>query len=395
MKNVIIVNDFDYVQGGASKVALDTAEILKDSYNVTFFSAVSDNKTKNSKINFVSTNQQEALKDKNKIRGFINGLYNFTAAKELKKLLKEYNPNDTTIHIHGWTKALSSSIFRVAFKKNYKVVLTLHDYFTACPNGGYFNYKENRICKLNPLSIKCNVCNCDSRNYFFKLYRIIRQFIQNKIVKLNTRLEYAIGISDLNMKVLKDNLPNATTRKILNPIDLDLDYSFNIKNDYYLYLGRVSKEKGVEIFASTMQKYNKKAIVVGDGSELERLKIKYPNVSFVGWKDKNEIQKYLKNAKALVLPSLWYEGAPLTPLEAMSFGIPCIISNLCAGREYITNNGYVFDPYVENDLIEKIDMLESNIEKCSLNSFEYVKKYDKDNYLKEISKFYNYILKKK
>ena len=66
--------------------------------------------------------------------------------------------------VAGWTKALSSSVFDVAFKMNFKVVLTLHDYFTACPNGGYFDYKENKICKRKPLSWKCIKCNCDSNS---------------------------------------------------------------------------------------------------------------------------------------------------------------------------------------------------------------------------------------
>ena len=41
VKNVIIINDFNYIQGGASKVAIDTAKILKNNgINVIFFSAV-------------------------------------------------------------------------------------------------------------------------------------------------------------------------------------------------------------------------------------------------------------------------------------------------------------------------------------------------------------------
>ncbi len=387
IKNVIIVNDFDYVQGGASKVALDTAELLKNDYNVIYFSGT--NESTNEDIEFVSTNQKEALKD-NKVRGTINGLYNVKAKNSFSKLLDQYSNEDTIIHVHGWTKLLSSSIFVPAFKKRFKVVVTLHDYFTACPNGGFFNYPKNTICDLKPMSFKCFKCNCDSRNYAFKLYRLIRQDIQNSIIKNN--LKYAIGISDLNIKVLKKLLPGTEIRKIINPIELELKYSYSKKNDYYLYLGRVTKEKGVDVFCKALSKMNKKAIVVGDGSELERLKKEYPNIMFTGWKNKEEVDKYLKGAKALILPSLWYEGAPLTPLEAMSYGVPCIISSVCSGREYITDNGFIFNPYKIGDLEEKINLLEEDIIKYSKNSFEYVKKYDKDNYVKELKKYYNKII---
>ena len=148
VKTVIIVNDFNYIQGGASKVAIDTARILKDNnIRVIFFSAVNKEKEKIEGIEYRFTNQNEALKEKNKLKGFVNGIYNFTAKKEFKELLKTLDKKTTIIHIHGWTKALSSSIFDVAFKMKFKVVVTLHDYFTACPNGGYFNYKTNEICQ--------------------------------------------------------------------------------------------------------------------------------------------------------------------------------------------------------------------------------------------------------
>ena len=389
MKNLIIVNDFDYVQGGASKVALDTAHLLKNKYNVIFFSAVSDGKEKEDGITFVCTNQKEALKEKNKFKGIINGLYNKKAKKEFTKLLNNYSKEDTIIHVHGWTKALSSSVFVPAFKNGFKVVLTLHDYFSACPNGGFFNYKENKICKLKAMSHECKKCNCDSRNYSFKKYRVLRQFIQNRVVKLDKNIKYAIGISDLNISVLKKYLKNAKIEKILNPIDLDLDYTYDKNNDYYLYLGRVSKEKGVDIFCEAFSKLGKKAVVVGDGSELERLKKQYPTITFTGWKNSKDVKKYLKKARALVVPSLWYEGAPLTPLEAMSFGVPCLISNKCSGREYISDNGLTFDPYNLDDLINKINEFELNLEKFSKNSFRYVKKYNKDNYVSEIIKYYS------
>lgn len=390
VENVVIVNDFNYVQGGASKVAIDTARLLKEEIkNIYFFSAVSKKNEEISGIKYISTNQNEALKEKNRIKGFINGIYNFKAKREFEKLLKTLDKEHTVIHVHGWTKALSSSVFDIAFKMNFKVILTLHDYFTACPNGGYFDYKENKICKRKPLSWQCIKCNCDSRNYVFKIYRLIRQFVQNKIVKLPKKLKYAIGISDLSIEVLKPTLnPNIKLEKIYNPIDFDeneekVDYT---KNDYYLYVGRISKEKGVDIFCRAITDLNLKGIVVGDGSEKERLEKEYPNIEFTGWKDSKEVKEYMKKAKCLIFPSLWYEGAPLTPLEAMSLGIPCIISDCCAGREYILNgkNGFIFSNL--KDLKNKL----TNILICKKNDIQIDDLY-RSNYLNNVLKFYSNI----
>lgn len=369
-KTVVIVNDFNFIQGGASKVAIETARILKEEgIKVYFFSAVNKNVDLIDGVEYISTNQNEALKEKNKLKGAINGIYNFKARNKMKTLLKELDRDTTIIHIHGWTKALSSSIFDIAFKMNFKIVLTLHDYFTACPNGGYFNYKQNKICKLKPLSAKCIKCNCDSRNYGFKIYRIIRQIVQNKIVKLNDRLENVISISEMSEKILKNTLgKNTKITRIYNPINIEKNEE-RVKtenNNYYLYVGRISKEKGVDVFERAITELGVKGIVVGDGEERKKLEKQYPNIEITGWKDKKIVKNYMGGARALIFPSRWYECQPLTILEAQSIGLPVICSNKCTGIEFVGED-LTFDT-------ENIDSLKQVIQKM----------FD-DNYVKNIS----------
>lgn len=401
VKTVVIVNDFNYTQGGASKVAIDTARIVRnEGIEVYFFSAVNNEKENIEGVKYISTNQNEALEEKNKIKGAINGIYNFKAKKKLKQLLKTLDRETTIIHVHGWTKALSSSVFDIAFKMKFKVVLTLHDYFTACPNGGYFNYKENKICNMNPLSYKCIKCNCDSRNYAFKVYRLIRQFVQNKVVGLNKKIEYAISISNFSEKILRKTLnKNTNISRIYNPIELNKEESIvePLKNKYYLYVGRISKEKGVDIFCKAMQDLGYDGIVVGDGSEKEKLEKEYNNITFTGWKEKSEVNEYMKNAKALIFPSKWYEGAPLTIIEAMSMGLPCIVSNNCAGKEFIENevSGMIFDGDVEslkNKIMQYEKMNINNIGKCAYESYIKIP-FNKESYFKNLMSCYNEILR--
>lgn len=391
VKNVVIINDFNYTQGGASKVAIDTAKILSQyGLNIYFFSAVNKAEENLNGITYISTNQNEALKEKNKIKGAINGIYNFKAKKELKKLLNKLNPENTIIHIHGWTKALSSSVFDIAFKMKFKVVNTLHDYFTACPNGGYFDYKKDEICYLQPLTWKCIKCNCDSRNYGFKLYRLIRQFVQNKIVKLNDKLEYAISISDLSENVLKHTLgKNTKITRIYNPIEIDeneekVDAS---KNEYYLYVGRISKEKGIDVFCQAITELGYKGIIVGDGDEKTKLEQQFPNIEFAGWKNKDEVKSYMKGARALIFPSKWYETAGLTILEAQALGVPALVSNSCAGREFVQDgeNGYTFADVKE--LKEKINQIENIKTEIGISS-----KYTEKEYGKNIVQLYDSIV---
>ncbi|SFJ38941.1 Glycosyltransferase involved in cell wall bisynthesis [Terrisporobacter glycolicus] len=392
----VIVNDFDYIQGGASKVAIETARLLHgQGYKVIFFSAThSDSQYVDYGYENITLNLPECLKDRNKIRGAISCLYNLRVKKEFKKLLNRLDKSNTIIHIHGWTKSLSSSIFDVIFKSKFKLVLTIHDYFTACPNGGCFNYNTNKICQLKGNSIKCVKTDCDSRNYAFKIYRCFRQFIQNNIVKLNKNLKNIIIISDFSFNVLRENLgDNKNIKKIYNPIDKVDSRSNRLleADDYYLYVGRVSKEKGVELFCQSISELGYKGVVVGDGDELHYLKKKYPKIEYAGWQKKEVIDKYMRNAKALVFPSLWYEGAPLTILEAMSVGLPCIVSDVCAGKEFIEDkkNGLLFKGGCKDDLKNKlISYNEVNSLKFSEVCISKFNEYESISYIENIINAY-------
>ena len=381
LKNIVIVNDRNYIEGGSDKIAIYTAqELYKKGINVIFFSAQNIKKYEVEGIKYIYTNQNEALKEKNKIKGAINGIYNFKAKSELKKILKKLKPDNTIIHIHGWTKALSSSVFDIAFKMHFKVVLTLHDYFIACPNGAYFNYKQNKVCPYNPLSTECIKCNCDSRNYAFKLYRIIRQEVQNKIVKVNDKIENVITISEFSEKILKKTLgKKAKIKRIYNPIEIyQTKEEIKQKKDYYLYVGRVSQEKGVEIFCQAITELNYKGVVVGDGKEKERLKSQFPNIEFTGWKSSTEVNRYMKEAIALVFPSIWYETAGLTVLEAQKLGTPCIVNKNTATSEFLTY-GITYNSYDE-------------LKKC-LKEKNFLKKEKKyGDYISELIKYFEEII---
>jgi len=351
--NIIIVNDFDYINGGAAKVAIDWARILKEKgHNIVFFSAVHQEQDKIEGVRYVCTNQAECLKDSSKIKGALRGLYNKKAYKDFKELLAEYSPEDTIVYIHGWIKALSCSIWNATKEMGFEVQVTAHDYFLACPNGGFYNYKLNKICHCRPMSVKCLLCNCDSRNYAFKLYRCARTFIQNTLVNIMGKTKRVISISDFSENVIKPYISsNVQIERIANPIDKleqveRIDFS---KNDYFLFVGRVSKEKGCDIFCQAISDCGVKGVVVGDGPELSALKEKFAeaNIEFVGWKSRLEVFGYMKKARALVFPSRWYEAAPLTVPEALSIGLPCIVSDCCAARDYIKReeDGVVYSLY--------------------------------------------------
>ena len=247
--------------------------------------------------------------------------------------------------------------------------------------------------------MKCACTNCDSRNYAFKLYRIVRQFIWNKILKLNEKIENVIYISSFSKEHISFNFPNIKNETLIfNPIDIKEAKKINCikENKFFLFVGRVDPEKGIERFCQALTNCGENGIVVGDGKLKKELEIKYKNISFVGWKNREEVTEYMMKAKFLVFPSLWYEGAPLTIFEALSIGLPCIVSNVCAGKEFIQNgsNGFLFNPNEKNELEEILRKSKFfDMDSLSDNAFNYY--HDvirKQNYISEIMNFYNKLI---
>ena len=400
--NVIIVNDFDYIQGGASKVAIETANLLYEKkVNTYFFSAVHSNESK-IKSNVINLNQKEMIKDPNKIRGIFNNLFNVRALIEFNHLLEQFDPLDTIIHVHGWTKALSSSIFYIAFKKNFKVVITAHDYFIPCPNGGLFNYQTNNSCNLKPLSKKCLICNCDSRNMFFKIFRIIRHVIQNKIIKLPNKLQYIITISQFSENIIKEYLNSDFIYRIYNPTSITIKHPIiELKpNKPFIYVGRLSKEKGIYELLEAISTTKHELLVVGDGPEKEQLVAcysDYKNIHFTGWKSQEEVIKLMRQAKALILPSLWYEGAPLVLFEAMSIGLPCLVSNKCSAIDFIINNkdGKWFNPNNKHSIINALNISINDLKTFSVHSYKkyWENPFTEERYINSLIEIYSKILK--
>lgn len=399
---VVILNDFDYVQGGATKVAIETAQLLyENNINVIFFSAV--HKDNDYSFHQITTNQKEMVNDPNKIKAAINNLYNFKAKKEFKKLLKTLDPTHTIIHVHGWTKALSSSVLDVSFKMKFKVVLTAHDYFTVCPNGGFYNYSKNKICNYRPLSKDCIKCACDSRNNAFKAFRILRQLIQNYYVGFTKKLKYLITISNFSEKILKNNIrTDLQTYRVYNPTSIieKKDRISILDNDQYVFVGRIAHEKGVIEMLNVFAQTEKKLVLVGDGPLLEQLKEQYKlnsNILFVGWKSQEEVFSIMSKSVALIFPSLWYEGAPLTIFEAMSIGLPCIVSNRCSAVDFVDHmqTGVIIDPTDIYSFQDALSIHKENLDQYSKNAYKiyWNNPYSKERYIKTLLNVYNQILK--
>jgi glycosyltransferase involved in cell wall biosynthesis len=238
----------------------------------------------------------------------------------------------------------------------------MHDYFVACPNGGFFDYQRKSTCFERPLSFSCISRNCDVRSYPQKLWRVARQIIQQQAGLIPSGVKNYIAISDFSLQILKNYIPSESNiYRINNPIDVDVnDYIDVGLNSGFIFVGRLSPEKGAELFAEASQQLGITPEYVGDGNLRALIEEICPSAMISGWVSSESVSSYLKNARALVFPSLLFEGSPLSILEAAAMGIPAIVSDACAGKDLVEDGktGLWFRSGDVSDLIEKISMLQ-------------------------------------
>ena len=117
----------------------------------------------------------------------------------------------------------------------------------------------------------------------------------------------------------------------------------------YLFVGRLSKEKGVLQLARACKKLDLDITFVGDGDCRDEIHQIYPRAKITGWiNSQDEIDNYIRHSRMVIFPSLWYETFGLVVLDSMKNGVPAIVSSHSTASEFIKHkfNGLLFDTSV-------------------------------------------------
>ncbi len=285
---VVICVDHATVTGGQAKVAFDSARgLVAAGHRAILFAAAGPvaPELAASGVEVVCLGQADLLGASSKIVGAMQGIWNFAAEKALGDLLAKLPRDRTIVHVHGWAKALSPSIARPIRKSKLPAVYTIHEYFLFCPNGGFYNYQQHAVCKLTPLSTACWSTNCDSRTYPRKLWRNVRLEIAHRVAGLPDIFSDFICISDLQQEIVAQYLPaGARVHRVSNPIAAE---NFGPKSKpaqgEFIFVGRLSPEKGCFVFAEAARLAGVVPVFVGDGPIADELREKYPEAKILGW----------------------------------------------------------------------------------------------------------------
>jgi len=312
----------------------------------------------------LSNNDVSSLKDK--IEAAVGVVYNAKSAALVEQKIKEFRPD--VLHVHNFFPLISPAVFYVAKKLGVPVAMTLHNYRLICPSA-YLHYNgrihlEN-VHKVFPVQA---VLEKAYRNSFVETASVVLATGMHKLLgtwrnKIDRFITLTRNGADL---FLNSSLKLRPEQVVIKPnFAADLGLGAPVREDYFLYVGRLSPEKGIKTLLEACRLHAFKLKIIGDGSErplVEQYAAINSNIEYLGYQQSERVVKELKSARALLFTSEWLETFGMTIVEAFSTGTPVIAAKL-GGAEYLVQdhvNGLHYTPGNAKELTQKIQLLQVN-----------------------------------
>ncbi|MBQ7039800.1 MAG: glycosyltransferase [Clostridia bacterium] len=327
---ILMVNKFLYPRGGSESYMLYLSEHLKGKgHEVEFFGMFDENNTVGNSAGQYTQNMDFHSKGLARFLYPFKIIYSFEAKKKIMKVIDHFKPD--IVHMNNINFQLTPSIIYGVKKKKVPLVQTVHDYQMICPNHLLYNFDKNIP---REKCVKGSHINCiKNKCIHSSLVKSILGVIEAKLYSwLKTYKKVDLFVCPSNF--LENKLLSAKgfykgkTKTIHNFIDKEkFADKGKAPESYIVYVGRLSKEKGIENIAGAAKLlHNLNFVVAGSGPDEDMLK-NIPNIHLAGFLTGDKLTELMGNAKVLLLPSVCYENCPLSILEAQSMGVPVVTMN--------------------------------------------------------------------
>lgn len=365
---ILIVNKFLFPKGGSETYIIKLGEeLVKQGHDVQYFGMDSPKRCLenncNSYVSYIDFHKGSIL---NKLFYLFKTIYSVEARNKIRKVLDDFKPD--VVHLNNFTYQLTPSIileivkWRKLNKRNCKILFTAHDSNLVCPNHMlYIPHKHQRCRKcLGGKFYNCALNKCIHGSLLKSILGSIEGYFWN-IKKSYKYIDTIICCSNF-MKQIYDtnNLFKNKTVVLHNFIDYNnIDPTTIKKQDFVLYFGRYSQEKGISTLVDVCKSLpNIKFFFAGEGP-LETEINKCKNITNVGFKMGDDLIKLIQQAKFSVYPSEWYENCPFSVMESVVNGTPVIASNIGGIPELLKDkfNSELFDAENKDQLKQKIQNL--------------------------------------
>jgi glycosyltransferase involved in cell wall biosynthesis len=389
-QKILIVHNYYKIFGGEDTVVENEKKLLlENGHQVVLYSRNND------EINSMDVLEKIAIP--------FRCIFSSKTYREVKKLIKDEKID--IVHVHNTFPLISPSVYYAARYCNVPIVQTVHNFRLLCP-GATFT-RNNRICEeCVEKGLYCSIKNKCYHDSILQSAMCATTLIFNRIIGTYNIINRYIALTEFNKRkliTLVDKNKISIKPNFVNYNDCYIDFKYK---GYFLFLGRIDKLKGIEILLEAWKEIKESVLfIVGTGPLIEETEeyIKLNNINnikLLGFKNKQEVIGIIKNSKALIVPSQWYEGFPMTIVESFSNGIPVIAGDIGNLPTIIDDriNGMLFKYNNAEELREKVNELQNNnallnkLRKGAMNSYnEY---YNQEKNYSLLSNIYNECLRR-
>jgi len=359
---ILQINKYHFIKGGADRVYFNTVNLLeKNGHEVISFSTSHpDNLESRFSDFFVPYIEYRKNGFVSNILSAGRYIYNKSAYKILNSLLDVYKPD--IAHLHLFYGDLSASILKSLRERKIPVVLSVHDYRLICPANSLLDSCSN-ICERcrNKAYYQCLTNRCLEGNFFYSGVLALEGYVRKYWIDSLDYIDRFIFVSSFAQQkhIEFDNRFSAKSSQLYNFTDVESYSPASEKGDYFLFFGRLVKEKGLTTLLNAVKDLDVKLMIAGAGpleEEVINLSEKHRNITFLGYQSGGKLKELIRRATFIVVPSEWYENNPMTIIEAYSMGIPVIGARIGGIPEIVIDNktGFLFESRNERDLADAI-----------------------------------------
>jgi glycosyltransferase involved in cell wall biosynthesis len=298
---------------------------------------------------------------------------------ELKAIISRERPD--IAHFHNIWYLISPSAYHACKEAGVPVVQTLHNFRMFCTNG--LLMRDGKVCEecVGGVPWRGVWYGCYRNSRLYSLPVVFSQAVHRTKKTWTRFIDGYIALTEFGKrKFIQCGLPEK--RVFVKPNFLSDVVSFSAPpQDYAVFIGRFSREKGIEVLISALNSLepsspggptNFSFKLIGDGPLMTELRRQAEDrnigtrIEFTGRKTFAETMDILSKARFLVMPSVCYENFPLAIREAFACGRPVIASNLGAMAELVEEGGtgLLFEPGNPRDLADKISWMIGNEAAC-------------------------------
>ena len=405
---ILMVNKFLYPNGGSETYIFRLGECLvSHGHEVEYFGMEHEGRIVGnhldlytSDMNFHGGNKLE------KITYPIKTIYSYEARKKIRVLLETFQPD--IIHLNNFNYQLTPSIileiknYRKRIGKQVGIIFTAHDYQLICPNH-MMNIPQKHInCEqcLGGSFFNCIKEKCIHGSTLKSVIGTVEAYFWNSKGTYNA-FDTIICCSEF-MKKKMDTNPTFCSKTVAlhNFIDAEPNREHDCKKeDYVLYFGRYSEEKGIRTLLKVCELLPKIKFVFAGTGPLESEINKIKNITNLGFCTGEKLKELISQAQFSIYPSEWYENCPFSIMESIMYGTPVIGSKIGGIPELIDSGktGELFKCGDVQELKCKIEVLWGDQERVKVytKNCKDARFYTVDEYYIKLIEIYKASLEKR